>query len=148
MNRRWERILDSKPVTLVDQLMTEAAKTLWSELGSWPPPIQELELAGARSHGDVLKPDSPVPPRAAFREAIKLARWDLEREFDAFDEYVRNRRWEAAGLAESHKPALLFLTAYLTESLLALREATEGRVKRGDLLVALERLDKFYEVAS
>lgn len=148
MNRRWERILDSKPTTLVDHLMTEAAKTLWEELGSWPPPIEELELAGARAHGDVLSPGSPVPPRGAYREAIRLARWDLQREFEAFDDYVRNRRWTAAQLADGDKPAILFLASYLTESLLALREATGGRVKRDDLVVALDRLDKFFEVAA
>lgn len=128
--------------------MTEAAKQLWDDLGTWPPPIQELESAGARAHGDVLAEGSPVPPRAAYREGIKLARWDLQREFDAFDDYVRNRRWTDAQLVDAHKPVLLFLASYLTESLLALREATQGRVKRDDLVVALDRLDKYFEVAS
>lgn len=145
MSSRWDRLLDVKRVTLVDQLMTEAAKILWEDLGTWPPPLEEVEAAGSREFADVLASDSAVPPRTAFLEGIRLARHDLLREFEVFDEYVRNRRWVAAGLEDAHKPAILFLARYLTESLLALREKTEGRVKRADLVLALDRLQVRFE---
>lgn len=148
MSSRWDRLLDVKRVTLLDQLMTEAAKVLWEDLGTWPPPLEEVEAAGAREHAEVLAPGSPVPPPAAFLEGIRLARWDLTREFEAFDEYVRNRRWREAALEDSHKPAILFLARYLTESLLALGESTGGRAKRTDLVLALDRLRGRFEAVT
>ena len=148
MSSRWERILDVKRTTLVDQLMTEAAKILWEDLGTWPPPVEEVEAAGEREFAALLAPGSPVPPRVAFLEGIRLARHDLLREFEAFDDYVRNRRWTEAGLEDADKPALLFLTRYLTESLLSLREATGGRARREDLVLALDRLKKRFEVVA
>ena len=148
MGSRWDRMLDLKRVTLADQLMTEAAKILWEDFGSWPPPIESVEPAGAREFKEILAPGSRPPPRAAYLEAIRLARWDLAHEFEAFDDYVRTRRWTEAGLEERHRTVILFLTRYLTESLLALREATEGRVKRTDLALALDRLQKRFETVS
>lgn len=146
----WER-LDIRRVTILDQLMTEAAKLLFEELGTWPPAVEEVAVdRGGRpgEFSEILAPGSPVPPRAAFVEGIRLARWDLQREFDAFDEYVRNRRWSEAGLDDANKPQILFLASYLTESLLALKEATGGRVKRDDLATALDRLQKRFELAA
>lgn len=148
MSSRWDRILDVKRVTLVDQLMTEAAKILWEDFGTWPPPIEEIEAAGQREFAEMLAPGAPVPPRVAFLEGIRLARLDLRREFEAFDDYVRNRRWSEVGLEDADKPAILFLARYLTESLLALREATGGRAKREDLVLALDRLQKRFEVTA
>ena len=148
MSDRWDRLLDVKRVTLADQLMTEAAKILWEDLGTWPPPMEEIEAAGSREFASVLAPGSPVPPSAAYLEGIRLARFDLKREFEAFDEYVRNRRWTEVGLEDAHKPAVLLLSRYLTESLLALLERTQGRVKRADLVLALDRLQVRFEAVA
>lgn len=146
----WER-LDIRRVTIADQLMTEASKLLFDELGTWPPAVERVPVdRGGRPQefADVLAPGSPVPPRAAYVEAIRLARWDLRRDFEAFDDYVRNRRWTEADLEDANKPQVLFLASYLTESLLALQEATEGRVKRADLVAALDRLEKRFLVTA
>lgn len=148
MSNRWDRLLDLKRVTLVDQLMTETAKILWEDLGTWPPPLQELEAAGKREFAALLAPDSAVPKRNVYVEGIRLARWDLQRDFDAFDEYVRNRKYLDASLDDTDKPAILFIASFLTESLLALSEVTEGRVKRTDLVLALDRLQRKFETVA
>src|SRR5688500_12549182 len=75
---RWEQAI--RRTTLADQLMSEVAKVLWEDLGNWPPPIEEVEAAGQRQYAELLAPGSPVPPRAAYVEGIRLAGWDLERE--------------------------------------------------------------------
>ena len=142
MSSRWDR-LDIRRVTLMDQLMTEASKILWDQLGTWPPPF-ELERADAT----VPAADSPVPPTAAFVAGIRLARWDLQREFEAFDDWIRNRRWTEVGLDDRHKPSILFLASWLTESMLALQDATQGRAKRPDLVLALDRLQKKFEAVA
>ena len=77
-----------------------------------------------------------------FREAFRLARWDLSREFEAFDDYIRNMRFVAAGLGPDSRPLLLFLSRFMTEQALGLNEATEGRIDRRRMLQVLERTER------
>jgi hypothetical protein len=70
-------------------------------------------------------------------ESLRLATWELQREFDAYDDYMRNKRWEERGLTAADKPALLFVSRWLVEQLLALSESTEGRVGRPLLIRCL-----------
>ncbi len=143
MSSRWDRLLDLKTLTLVDALMAEASKVLAEELlGSFPPPVEGLDLAVAREFSGIFAPDAEPPPAiASRREAIRLARWDLAREFDAFDDYIRNRRYREHGLEEEHRTAVLFLCRWLVEQMLTLGDSTNGRVTRKDMLAGLDRLE-------
>lgn len=140
MPTRWDRLLETKPVPLVEHLLEEVAKLIAKELSRWPLQITELDPATGASFAPLFESDSARPPPALFREAFVLAHWELEREVLAVDEYMRNERWRAAGLTTEHKPALLFLSRWLVEQLLALNEATEGRIKRSMLVDCLERI--------
>lgn len=142
MSSRWERILESKPIPVLEHLKDEAAKFLARDLQSWPPPMIEIDADYAKKNIDVVGPDSKRPEDKVLLEAIRLAKWDLDREFDAFDEYMRNQRYLDRGLRESDRAVLLFLQRWLTEQLLGLNEATEGRVKRKDMLDVLDRLSR------
>jgi hypothetical protein len=139
MSSRWDYLFDQKPVELAEHLLEEVAKLLGEDLAAWPLPIQELDLETGRAFAPLLEPDFPRPNEAVFAEAFRLARWELEREIDAIDEYMRNRRWEERGLAPGDKLALLFISRWLVEQLLALREATQGRLSRPALVDGLER---------
>jgi hypothetical protein len=140
MKTRWERLLEQKPIPLLEHLLDEVAKLLHTELQAWPLPIQELDTATGARFADFLTGDAKRPPKEAFLEALRLARWDLERATDSVDDYFRNRRYSEAGLTDAEKPALLFLSRWLLEQLLSVAEATDGRVKRADLLRVLDRL--------
>jgi hypothetical protein len=130
MPSRWDFLLDQKPVPLLDHLVVEAARLLADELGRWPLAVQELDAATGASLAPFLEAGSRRPPEAVFGEALRLARWDLDREHEAYDDYVRNRRYLASGLSEADKPALLFISRWVLEQLFALADATEGRVDR------------------
>ena len=143
MSSRWDRLLDLKTLTLVDALMTEASKVMAETLlGDWPPAIEGLDEATGAEFASIFAKDSKRPPIAAFFEATKLARFDLQRDFEAFDDYVRNERWTEAGLGTEHKTAILFLTRWIVEEALSLGEATDGRVRRKDMVAAVDRLEK------
>jgi hypothetical protein len=143
MSTRWDHLLDRKALTLVDALMTEIAKQLAEELlGGWPPPVESLDAQTGAEFAAVLAPGAPRPPSAVLLEAVRLARWDLLREHDAFDDYVRNQRWRERNLDDGLRPAILFVARWLVEQTLSLGDATEGRVKRKDLVVAIDRLEK------
>jgi hypothetical protein len=140
MSNRWERLLDKKPIPLLEHLLAEVARLLTKELRGWPLNVLELDVATGGAFVDLLAKDAPRPPKEVFTEALKLARWDLERASDATDDYFRNRRYLTAGVADADRPALLLVSRWLVEQLLSLGEATEGRVKRADMAGVLDSL--------
>jgi len=137
---RWERLLDLKPVRLVDHLMQEVAALLARELEQWPPPIESLDLTLGGEFASLFEEGSRRPSPSAYEEALRLAALELSREHEAFDEYVRNKRYLERGVAPGERQSMLFLCRWLVEQLLGLGEATDGRVKRQQMLSVLERL--------
>ncbi|WP_426754110.1 hypothetical protein [Myxococcus sp. Y35] len=140
MASRWDHLFDLKPVSLVDHLLEEVAKLLHKDLLQWPPPVQELDLDTGGSFAPLFTEPRPRPAPAVYREAFRLAQWELARETDAYDDYMRNKRYLERGLAPDDRVALLFLSRWLTEQMLGLGEATEGRIKRKHMRDCLERL--------
>lgn len=138
MPSRWERLLESKPIPVLDHLIAEVAKLFAETLKAWPLEVDDADPATLA----LLKAHPLRPENALFAEAFRLARWDLDREFDAFDDYVRNQRWLAVGLTAESRPLLLFLSRFLTEQALGVNEATEGRIDRRRMLSVLERTER------
>jgi hypothetical protein len=134
---RWQLLLEQRPVPLSQAIVEEVAKTLSADLSRWPLPIQELDPEAGRAFIALLSTDALPPSRAALEQSIQLAKWELEREFDAYDDYMRNKRWLEAGLTASDKSVLLFVSRWLVEQLLALSESTDGRVGRQMLIQCL-----------
>lgn len=139
---KWHVILDQKPVALQEHLLEEVSKLFAQDLGRWPLEIDQAELAVAPELKEQLSADAPRPSPTLMREAFRLARWDLERDLAAFDDYMRNRRWLEHGLSPTDKGLLLFLSRFMQEQLLALGEATQGRVNRKSMLDVLDRTER------
>jgi hypothetical protein len=140
MSSRWDRLLDQKPIALIDHLVEEAAKLIAADFQRWPLPVEEIELAAAKELAPLFLPDAPRPAREAYVEAVRLAGWDLAREHEAYDDYMRNRRYLEHGLSEADRARLLLLSRWLLEQLLSLTEATQGRVSRARLRTVLESI--------
>ncbi len=139
---RWTKILESKPIPLLEHLIEEMAKILAADFESWPPPIEELDPISGQAFQPLFQPAYPRPARAVYREAFAIAKLELRREVEAVSDYLRNKRYVEAGLSEADKLAMLFLCRWLTEQLLSLSEATEGRLKRTHLVDLLERVER------
>jgi hypothetical protein len=142
MSSRWERLLDQKPVPVLDHLLDEVSKLFSQALSQWPPPLEELDLDTGAPFAGVVAPDTPRPTAAHYEEAFKLARFELRRELDAIDDYFRNQRWLARELPASDRQLLLFLSRWMVEQLLSLGEATEGRIDRARMLECLDRTER------
>jgi len=136
MSARWERLLDQKPVSLLDHLIVEAGKLIAQDFVRWPLEIEPEP--GTTPPAALEREHAPTP--ALYREAVRLARWDLSAELDAYDDYMRNHRYLARGLAEEARPTLLLLSRWLVEQLSVLGEHTHGRVNRRRKLECLEAI--------
>ncbi|HME92304.1 MAG TPA: hypothetical protein VKE49_12825 [Myxococcaceae bacterium] len=139
MGSRWEALLEQKPVTLTEHLIEETSKRLSKELAEWPLPIRDFDPQTGQSFEPLLRASHPRPSDAVFQQSFRLASWDVQREFAAYDDYVRNRRWMDAGLTTTDKPALLFISRWLVEQVLQIAEGTGGQVTRAQLVDCLER---------
>ncbi len=137
---RWERLLESKPVPVLEHLLDEVATLFAQDLTRWPPPVEALENAAQLAA--LTGPDAPAPTPVHLEEAFKLARLELSREVEGVDDYFRNQRWLARGLPASDRQLLLFLSRWMVEQLLALGEATQGRVNRPRMLDCLARTER------
>jgi hypothetical protein len=141
MPSRWEQLLESKPVPILEALLDEVAQLVCRELARWPLPVEAWDPQVGQSFASLIAADSPRPGAAVFTTAFQTARWELERNHHALDDFLRNQRYLAHGVAPDERTALLFVTRWLVEQLFALGEATQGRVKRGDWVRCLERAE-------
>ncbi len=144
MASRWEQFLelDRKPIPLIDHLLAEVAKLLAKDLETWPPPVLELDLDTGGRFRELFAPDSRRPEPAVYEEAFRVARWELEREIDASADYFRNQRWIERGLSPAERTPILFVSTWLVEQLLSLREYTHNRVTRPNLVDCLGRTEQ------
>lgn len=142
MSARWDYLFDLRPVPLAAHLVTEVARLIADRLRAWPPPIEGWESARDRMRFEKLvAPGASRPDEAIFREAFRLARWEIANDFEAVDDYMRNERWRAR-IPPGGLDALVFISRYLTEELFALGEATEGRIRRRQLLECLDEAER------
>jgi hypothetical protein len=139
---RWERLLDVRPISALEYLATYAAETLLDDIQSWPKPLESVSAESAAEFEGLLASTPAAPPPAVQLEAVRLAAWDLDREFDAFDDYVRNERWSAHGVQNDQRAVLLFLTRWLVEQLFSLGDATHGRMQRPHMRRCLEEMSR------
>lgn len=141
MPSRWDYLLETKPVPILDQLLEEVSKLLAKDLAQWPPPVEELDLDVGGTFAPLFLERPPRPSAHVYDEAFRLSRWELEREFDAYDDYMRNKRYLERGLAPTDRLALLFLSRWLVEQMLGLGEATESRIKRTHMRQVLDKVE-------
>ena len=141
MASRWELLLErgAKPIPLIDHLLEEVAKLLAKDLARWPLPVEELDLETGGPFASLVTGEAQRPDARVFDEAFRIARWELERELDASSDYFRNRRWRERELPDDARTPILFISRWLVEQLLSLREYTHSKVTRAQLIDCLER---------
>jgi hypothetical protein len=143
MPSRWDFVYDRKPVALEEHLLDEAAKVIAAELSSWPPPVSEWNLPGDEARfSRLLEPGSRRPDPRAFTAAFHLARLELSREVLQIDGFMRNERWREFTDAGDGYEGMILISRYLTEQMLALGEATEGRLERAKLVSCLTQTER------
>ncbi len=139
-DRRWDFLYDRQKEPVRDVVVARFAEELARELGSWPPPFADWvtdELRRRWARGMEERPREEV-----LRLALELARLDLVREHEAFEDRMRN---EAAVVCrdDRERDSLQLLVFFVTEQCLSLKEWAEGaRLSRADLARAVELAER------
>ena len=142
MFNRWEWLEGLKPESAIAVAVKYMAKLVLEELTDWPPEVRLAEGRGPSRFAEVLAPGAPRPPWPAFEEAIKRARWELERDYDAINHYERNHYLAKSCPEPLDQVASEFIQHFILEAFYTLIEKTESRVKRRDVLVGLDSLER------
>ncbi len=135
---RWDFLYELQPRAAIDVLLDEAAKAFAEDLQHWPPPLEELEGVEPRLLATLR---GPRPHRLAYTEAFKLARLDLEHEYEAIDRW-QSDGWKSAQLSAAERDAAVFLWRYLTERAFDLNETLQSRLRRRELVTLVDRIEK------
>jgi len=123
-----------------DVILARFAEELARELDAWPPPFPDWSSEDERQRWAAGMEQKPGPE--VVRLALALARLDLAREHEAFDERMRNEA-PATCPGESERAALHLLVVFVTEQCLSLKEWAEGaQLTRADLSHAVELAER------
>ena len=67
---------------------------------------------------------------------------EMLREIEAIDDYMKNARYRPLASSERDRLAMLFLSSWLTEQMLALRERVQTRLPRERLVECLSDAER------
>jgi len=139
---RWEWLEGLKPESPIDVAVKYVAAITANSLAAWPPVVKIAEGPNGSRFADILESGAERPSLAAYEEAIKRARWELRRDYEALDFYARNNHIANACPAERDQVASEFIQHYILESFFSLMEETEYRVKRKDVIPGLDMIER------
>lgn len=138
---RWDRFHEARRQDVAEWLSDQVVKTVSEELQGWPPPVELWnDLSLRMRYEPALGAGCPRPPAPVFRAAFKLARWELGREYEALDHFVRNDKAAEVTADARERVCLDFLHQWLTDSMLEILEVSEP-IKRPHLIECLQRIE-------
>jgi len=139
---RWERLYDTTSQPLKSYVLDAVAKELATAVEEVPPVLEEWEdLAERDRWAPVLAQVKGRPHRDVVRLALKLYRWDLARDYETTDTYMRAERYR-----EFVEPGLmletaLFLWRFWMDQTLAFKDYAQGKFRFSELTGLADRLD-------
>jgi hypothetical protein len=137
---RYDWLYERQKQPIKQYLLERFAAELAAEIAAWPPPDLEWESEALQRRWQA---GAARPPGAlVVRYALRIARLDLEREWDEID---RRLRGEADGwwVTPEERSAGQLLVKLVTERCLWLKERASGaRLTRADLCGAIELVEK------
>lgn len=134
---RWDWLEGVKAKELPDAIAEEAAKLIAGELRRFPPEVEWSDELARERFAPLYAEDAPPPSIEARRAGFQLARWELDREYDAIAFHHRS-----AQLRDHDRLAADLLSLYLSEVLLILSEKTQGKIRRHHLREALDLAER------
>lgn len=144
--KRYESILEARPVPAIEALKDLIAKELVEVFEQFPPPEHEVEFEDAKLRARLQGRMHELPKLdiAMVTLVCRLLRMDLEHDIDAIDHLIRNDHHREAATTIVHLDAMHLLWRGLLEHLYARKEDTHGALKTRDLVEIVEKArDRF-----
>lgn len=142
--RPYEWLYELRPIPIKEKVIEQVVEHVVKDLVEWPPPVMDwVDEASAARFAPLYAPGAspPRPTPALWRRGLQLVRWELQREFEAIDETMRNERWREDGAGPLAHTSLLLIWQWLTEVLLAVREHSQQSITRDDLVRIADLLE-------
>jgi len=139
-DRRYDRLYDLQKQPVRELIAERFAAELARELAAWPPPFVEWVTEELRRRWSA---GMEAPPRPeVLRLALRLAKLDLRREFEAGERLLRGEG-PASFRTPAEEAAGHLLVRFVTEKCLGLKEWADGaRLTREDLVGIVERVER------
>jgi hypothetical protein len=145
--KRYEHILERKPVTTREALVDVLAKEQVELLESFPPDEAQIEWTDERLAAKLRGRVHELPrPDADFVALLaEIVRLDLLHETDRIDWLFRNEQHRAACPTQAHVDALHLLWRVCLELLYARKEElAQHGLKTKDLLAIIEKVPPIF----
>lgn len=127
---------------LKEWVLDEVAKVLIDAVENFPPQVEEWERPDLKERfAPLLEEIKPPLNRDALRLALKLFRWEIEREYELIDSYMRGHHHQEYRLDAQNLELALFLWHLFTDQMLAFMEVGTGKFLRKEMLGLVERLE-------
>lgn len=138
----WEWLYEREAQPLKAYVLDEVARQLAAAVERFPPDIDAFERPEVeRRFALVLAENRGRPSLPCVRVALKLYRWDLEREIELIDRYVKGGHLEAeAHLSRLEWELAQLLWQYWLDQTLAFSEYAQGKFRRAELTGLADRL--------
>lgn len=149
--KRYEHILERKPVTTREALVDVLAKEQVELLESFPPDESEIEWTddklAAKLRGRIH--ELPRPDAAFVALLAEILRLDVEHETDKIDWLFRNDQHRAACPTQAHVDALHLLWRVCLELLYSRKdELAQHGLKRQDLVAIVDKVPPLFRARS
>jgi hypothetical protein len=139
-DRRWDFLHDVERQPVKEWILERFAAELARDLEGWPPPLEDHVPGDLRRRWAAGL--ERRPPDEVLRLALELARLDLERALEAYEERMRNAAPRACRSA-GDEAALHLLALFVSDACLELKERAEGaRLTRADLSRAVAMAER------
>lgn len=139
----WEWLYERQAQPLKTYVLDEIAALLARVVEEFPPDIEDWEsLEGRARFEPLLKRHHERPEPAVVRVALRLYRWELERDVGAIDEYMRHERWQERGLNADQLELAIFLWRYWLEQTLSFKEYAGDKFRWSELTGLADRLER------
>lgn len=138
----YEWLYQSESQPLKSFVLDEVAKLLAAAVESFPPIIEEWERPEMRERFEpLLARVRGRPSDASVKIALRLYRWELEREVEAIDAWMRGEHWRETGAGPEDLELALFLWHFWVDQTFAFKEFAQGKFAQHELLGLADRLD-------
>lgn len=138
----YEWLYEAQAQPLKSWVLDEVTKLFAEAVEKFPPEIEDWEREDLRERFEPVLHRVRAPlSTSVIRLALKLFRWEIEREYERMDSYLRGGHHSEFGLDALQLDTALFVWHYWVDQMLAFMEVATGKFRRHELSGIAERLE-------